>query len=251
MSNFTKNEFLHIFIIAIVLSFIFSFRSWGATTFDALIGVFNWLLFLFIAFLSLVIYESAHKIVAYHHNASSKMEIWFIKRLGFPPSSHSGRKTFFGLYFTIPKIPIGIILSLILIFVSNGKFIFASLHNTIISSKRDLRIKHKHLFLTNFEIATIALAGPIISLLVALIATNLGFPDIAKLNYFIAIFSMLPLHSLDGGKIFIGSRALYVFSIVFIIFSIILLQSLTLVSTILMALMIAIILVIIYYYKSE
>jgi len=246
MSNFTKKEIKSITIIAIVLSFLFSFRQWGTNSFDFATGLFNWLKFLFFVILSLIIHESFHKFIANKHGATSEMSIWNIKRYGFKPGQRI-KKNFLGII----SIPIGIIISIILIFISNGYFIFAALDHSVFKPDKLKRIKHKLSELTHFESATIALAGPLISLFLALLFTSLGLSEIAKVNYYLAIYSLLPLPSLDGGKIFLGSRTLYISSLIFTVLSIILIQVLSLLFAIIIAILIAILLMISYYYRFE
>ena len=63
--------------------------------------------------------------------------------------------------------------------------------------------------MTDWHIALIAVAGIIINLIAAIIGYVAGFETFAKLNIWFAAWALIPLSSLDGSKIFFGSRPLW------------------------------------------
>jgi len=245
--KFDKKELKHIVISIILLGFIFGF--------DDKMPAFvlsNWISnFIFIALIvafSLIFHEMAHKFIASRNNAITKYSLWSIDRYGLGRSSKLPAK-FWG--FTVNNIYIGAFIALFLAIVSKGMFIFAAIGQTIIEPDKIKGIGSKYKLLANFEIASIALVGPLASLLLALIFNILGFKQGVEVNSLLAIYSMLPLPKLDGINILFNSRFFYIFSFIFILSGIILLQNASSLVSLIISLLIAIIITLIFFYKSH
>lgn len=243
--KFTKKEVEHLLIAGLVLGFIFSFKEWGEESFNLLIGLSNLTVSVIAALLVFVIHELGHKIVARRSEATTEFRTWSIERFWFHKWS-SFKK----------KIPIGIIGSLILAFFSNGNIKFAALETTKIEENPIYRTRKKFPHLTHFEKAVIALAGPIASIALALIAkvistSNPLFIKIATMSIYLAAYSMIPISKLDGLKILVGSIPLYILSAIFIAMVIILLPILNTALVIILALITAIALTLLYLYTTN
>jgi hypothetical protein len=63
--------------------------------------------------------------------------------------------------------------------------------------------------MTDWHIAIIAMWGLGINLLAAIVGYLLGFEIFSRLSIYFAAWSLVPLGSLDGGKIFFNSRAIW------------------------------------------
>ena len=103
------------------------------------------------------------------------------------------------------------------------------------------------------ELAVIATIGTLTSLFIALIFQILnfkGFEHFITMNYLIAIYSLIPLENLDGIKILFGSLPIYLFTLILIIASLVLINITSLILTILLAIIIATIITGTYFYKS-
>jgi hypothetical protein len=210
-----KTEIKALIISAMILGFVFSFREWGTDKFDLTSGILNWIESLILVLIVLIIHELAHKIVAKTKDASTEYKIWSIKKFFFGKKWKFPQK-FFGL--KINALSLGIIAPIFISLFSNGKVIFATTETTKISYNSIERTGRKFTHLTEFESAIIALAGPLASMFIALL-TSLSLPGATKfitINYLIALYAMVPLNSLDGAKIFFGSKILYLFSLVFL-----------------------------------
>lgn len=242
MVGFSKKEYFHIAVSSLFLSFAFTFNKWGDKTFSVSSGIKNLLLFLILIGVFILVREFGRKIVAKRYEALVEYRIWFIKRIGF--QKHSELKT---------QIPIGIILSLLVALISLGRVFFCAVGTFIVSRTLVSRLGYKRANLMEYEIAKIALAGPIVSLLLAVVLklfvnfTDYNLIELVKINVYLAFFNMLPLPGLDGFKVFFGSRYLYNFGLVFIGVAGFLLFHLSVLLTLILALLLAVILLILFY----
>jgi len=69
-------------------------------------------------------------------------------------------------------------------------------------------------------------------------------------NFWLALYALLPIPPLDGGKILFGSRSLYIFSAAFIV-ALFLMKDLNIILSLLFSFIIAFILLVIYYRGAE
>ncbi len=243
--KFSKKEKKHLIITIIILSFVFSFKEWGTTQFSILVGLSNWIQYLIAIAIILVLKQTIHKIIAEKQGASAEYRMWSIERYGLKKSAHFSRKKKEGL-------PIGLILSITLAFLTNGALKFAAVCSS--KMKEESRIGKKYKNLTEIEISINSLIGILATLFVAtlfqvLTLTVFNFDKIITVGYAIAIYSMIPFSSLDGAKIFIGSKILYLISLAFIILIIVLIPTMNVTATILLALLTSIFISLIYFYN--
>lgn len=239
----SKKEIKLIFIAAFIAALVFSFNEWGIERFSFAVGVKN----LFTAFIFALIIYSVHsisqKLAADHYEYKIEFSLVEMKR-----RINSTRK--------IINIPIGPIITILLILISNGKFIFLVLNSYKHIIQKEFRIGRRWTNIKEFEDAQIALSGPLsqVFLLIVfklLLALSPIFERAMFMSSIIAIFSMLPFPQIDGSKIFFGSRALYVTSLIFIIAFIILIFYLSALQTIILALIFSLAIGIIYLYKTS
>lgn len=151
--------------------------------------------------------------------------------------------------------PIGIILPLLISFLSDGQIFFAAAFTTSIIVHKGLRLGKQYRNLTDYESAKIALFGPIANILLATILAIFNLAALQELifvNSMMATFTMLPLPGLVGSTVFFGSKPLYVFGYVFILVLALLLKSfVNPYSALLVALSAGIIALITYLWKKE
>ena len=100
--------------------------------------------------------------------------------------------------------------------------------------------------LQGYEKAQIAIAGPFATLLLALIlkTINPGLTNAIFINQMFAIFNMIPFSKLDGAKILFGSIPFYFFSLVLIILSILLMNFISSMQSLIIALFFALIILV-------
>lgn len=199
MKNSIIEEITIIILSSIILSFSYSFLEK-----DLFFKSFICFLIIFI------VYVSVSKIIAYYYEANAKLQIWREQQYGFPKESH----------FSTP-IPVGLILSILIPFLSIGKFMWLAVTETDITARKE-RVARRHgafsfVELNEYHIAFICASSIFSLIFLSFIAYLLNFPLLSKLSIYFAFFNLIPLSSLDGSKIFFGERLLWI--ILFIICS--------------------------------
>ena len=217
-TKINKKE-VNAFVFSIVLlGFIFSFNKWGVNTFNIETGLKNWFRMILVAGVTLSTHLFAQKTIAKKYGSITEYNLLKIKQYWFTKVTHF-KKAF------KKGIPLGPILAIIFSFISNGLIKFAAIGSSKIESIKVLRLGKKFKHLTNFEVALIALAGPLANILLAIIfqaaLVNYSIPlkPFINMNIAIALYSMIPFSSLNGSKIFFGSKLTYLFSLIFMIFT--------------------------------
>jgi len=251
--NFNQKEVNSLIIGVIILGFIFGFDD-GQEIFIASHWLANFFRFLLIAAISLLIHVIAHKITANKFGATIEYENWSIRRYWFSKKANFPLEVLGVKLLPIKKLPIGIVLALLFAFTSLGKIIFATIESIKIKSDRIKRIGKQFPELTDFETAIIGVSGPLISLFLALLFKSFNTPILEpfiKVNYVIALYTMIPFPGLDGAKILFGSKGVYVLSLVFIIMSIALIMVTGIAMAIFLSIITALILFLIYLYKES
>jgi len=166
-----KMELAHIVLAVIVLGFLFSFRLWGIDVFSARAGLSYWLRMSSLAVVALGGHILAQKAMARHFYATSRFKLW-------------------GL---------GVVISIVLIFLTKGWFIWAAVGCAAVSAKYFLRPGKKHAGLGPYEIAKIIATGAFASIGLAVLGKLLipYFGELAEqfmsINLWIAVFSVIPL----------------------------------------------------------
>jgi len=236
-----KKEIRDLIIVAFIAAFVLSFNEWGINTFSFLTGIKNLSISFAFCMIVYIVYIFAQKLSAKYYEYEVNFEMLQIeKRI-----RSIRRKTTF---------PIGPIITVLITLISAGKFFFIVLNSFTLVPNEELRTGRKWTGVKEFEEAQVALAGPM-SLIVLLILFKIlvYFNPIFEKGMFIAstimIFNMLPLPKVDGSKIFFGSRTLYVTGLAFGISFVLLLFYLSIIQTIMLALIIALAMGIAYLYS--
>jgi hypothetical protein len=141
------------------------------------------------------------KIVGYNFETKVKTKFWSLYQFGFRKDSHF--KT------PIPMIWFPLVLSLF----TKGLFWWLAVLEFDVEAKPERASRRHGLYrfteVTEWHMCWIALWGIIANIFFALIGYVAGFELFAKLSIYYAIWSIIPLSSLDGSKIFFGSRYLW------------------------------------------
>ena len=154
--------------------------------------------------LILGIYTVSKKVMASYLEVREETEIWSFQRYGFLEK----------YYFKTP-IPIGLILAFILPILSVGLQLGFNIpwFAVLASKARPLKTKaaRKHDIysfaeIREWDLALIAGAGIVSMFILSIIAYLINIPELFKLSIYYACFNLLPLGTLDGTKIFFGSR---------------------------------------------
>jgi hypothetical protein len=142
------------------------------------------------------------KIVGYLREANIKISFWSWYQYGLRKGSHF--KT------PVPMAWVPLVLSLL----SKGFFLWLAIFEFDVKPRTE-RVSKKHgLYrfteITDWHMATIATWGIMINLLAAIVGYILGFEMFARLSIYFVAWSVIPLGRLDGGKLFFGSRGLWI-----------------------------------------
>lgn len=247
--KFDSHEIQQFIAATLVIGFIFSFGAYA--------NLFSWIKEFVIASLlggsALYIKTLGQKYAAVSNGAEAKFELWAISRFGFKKASvlKPGK----GILSNLLHLPanLWLILPILLVFLSNGNIHFAAISILAVSITAAHRLGKRYLQPSEMEVAKIALVGPVLNILFALIVKTLfGLSGIAGLfvsiNLALAISNMLPIPKLDGGLIFFGSKLLYLFSLVFVLGCAFLVYFLTVLPTLILSLIFATTILVLYYY---
>jgi len=178
------------------------------------------------------------------------LSIWGIERFWFSKSSKISKLSFLGAKFKSFKV--GLIIPIIFSILSMGLINVATIAHTKIKEISSQRAGKKYTHLTDFEVARIHLAGPLACLLLAIVLSPLdSFNNLVEISKLIAIYSFVPLGNLDGTKILFGSIPLYLFGLIFTILSILLINVLTPIATIVWSILTTFIIILIYLYRTN
>ncbi|MEX0920547.1 MAG: hypothetical protein WDZ69_03135 [Candidatus Pacearchaeota archaeon] len=187
-------EFLPAILTVIIISFSLAlFRE---------IGLF--LTILLAVFLAILINILAKKISAFYLDSEIEIKFWEIERYGFRP----------WMYFKKP-VYLGAFLPVITSLLSVGNFVWMASLIFDVKPKTYRAAKRHGLYsfseMTEDHIGLIASAGVLANLFFAIVGYLIGFSEFAKVNIYLAFFSMIPLSDLDGNKIFFGNLTLWTF----------------------------------------
>ncbi|MBW2967463.1 hypothetical protein KY362_03170 [Candidatus Woesearchaeota archaeon] len=182
------SEWRGLIITVVLLGFIFSFRDWGVETFDVAMGIQNLLISIVIVAISYFFHQLAIRSFSIMRGYRVQFKMWFL----------------------------GLIIGLVVIFVSNGYLFFLATGGVYFTFLEIHRLG-KLRYATHYrELGWSAMSGAIVCMLLAVISKSLfvstGFAVFHKamiINIWIALFDMIPIPPFNGSKTFFGSRYVY------------------------------------------
>jgi hypothetical protein len=195
--SFTAKEMQQLAVSTLVLGFMFSFQEWGVESFNLTYGVFSLFNASLVVLVALLVHIMAQKIYAVYKGYKAVYH-WNTKALA---------------------------IGLLIAFVSDGTLLIAVPGAVIVQLVERFRVGKRWGGSQKRDEAAICFVGPFANIILALIFKSLvssGFtnPLMEKLvlvSTMIAIFSILPIPTLEGFTIFYHSRSWGIFSILFII----------------------------------
>jgi len=172
-------------ISALVLAFLFAYQGFGAL--DLLI--LNFPIALLAISLGFLGHELAHRYVAMRNGCRAEYKMW----------------------------PQGLGLALVLALLTDGRMVFAAPGAVVIYPLIDLW--GRRVVLRSDQELRIALAGPMANVVIGfcffalyLLSGNPILEVVARINAWLATFNLLPLHPLDGAKIWKNNRHIWIIS---------------------------------------
>jgi len=188
-ARFSKKEAWYLLVLVFVFAFIFSFDMWGVGVFDASIGLKN----LLVSFILVGI------VVLVHHVVQRCVCVLF----GFKPVHR--------IWWS------GLVLSLFVVFLSNGRlmlFLGSVFGIRMLNIQRlgwqryGLNVKQQGLIAVSGNIALVLFVG---LLMLLPVVPGSFVARLIEFSVLFAFFNMLPLPPLDGGLMMLGSRLYFVF----------------------------------------
>jgi hypothetical protein len=144
------------------------------------------------------------KIVGYFFEIDVKTKFWSWYQIGLRADYHFAKP--------LPMVWLPLVISL----MSKGFVWWLGILEFDIKAKTERVAKRHGLYrftqVTEWHVAWIALWGIIANLIMAIIAYIIGFETFAKLSFYFIAWSLIPLSGLDGTKILMGSRPLWLVS---------------------------------------
>ena len=188
--SFSYEETRLLILYIIVLGFIVGFND-GRETFNLLPWLRNLVNGIIIITLTLLVHESAKKIVGLHFGQRTEFKLW------------------------VPGLAIGTVLALF----TNGEWIFIVSGGMIAHMMTVARIGRFRYGFSYNDLGIIAAAGPLANLGLAILLRLLGGAAVDSLlsraitiNLMFAIYNMLPIPPLSGAMVLFASRSWYVFT---------------------------------------
>lgn len=234
-----------IFIVALAFGFedkrpIFEWGYWLA-------NLGRMFLIVAIAFLTK---EFVRKLVAKTQGFETEYRLWSVKRFRLKPEPLVLR--FMGYRWEVASFPLGAVISVLTTLISKGKFFFVAVGAYDLIIRKSSRFGKKTVHITDYDEAKIAVVGPLANIALMIIFQffnkNGMYDNFVFINGMIALFHMIPFSTLDGAKIFFGSKIMYFFSLAFMVGVVLMIKVLAPIITLALAGIFAAIFVSIYYY---
>ena len=229
--TFTKYEVRGYVIAILAIAFIISFREWGEGQFDLTAGLFNLFNSVLIVALSILVHDAGQRIWGLAIGYKIEFKMWSF----------------------------GVVLGLILAFVTNGKFWLIIPGTFMLHHLAGHRLGFFRYGINIIGQSMVALAGPLFTLMLIIllkilyaINPNPLLQKAIMFNIIYNITNMLPIPVLDGGKIFFGSRMIYAFVMpAMIVASILMIVDIPVFFAVVLSLLVGVILWIWYYVSFE
>ncbi len=229
--KFSNDEIKAIIVTTIILGFVASFSEWGKDVFDFKIGFINYFNAALIVGLAILVRVSVQRIAGLWVGLRVEYKEWFL----------------------------GLMISLVLVFVTKGKLMFLVPGGIFLHFLERQRLGSFRYGLSYGTVGFVCFWGVVANVFLATVFKVLSLmmpynPLLAKaviINMWMALFSMLPIPPLDGSRIFFAVRGMYVFVYGVIIGWALLLNFTTIFYTIIGALVIGTIIAVIYYILYE
>ena len=229
---FTPNEIKGLTMAIFATAFIISFNDWGrGSEVNIISGLFNFFNAILIVALSFLVHISVQRIWSLGTGYRLEWRMW-----GF-----------------------GLLLGLIFVFLTNGKFWLILPGGIIVYHLGGHRLGWFRYGINWWALGLIALMGTFATMLIAVIFkamsgifVNALIQKMITFNIAYAMYSLLPIPPLDGSKTFYGSRMLYAFSTAGLVAAAVMLTlNISIIIAVVSSLLIAIVLWLMYYVFFE
>ncbi len=210
-----SKEAITIVVASLVLAFVFGFDD-KQPTFNLQHWLVNYATLVVAAAVIVMVFAVAQKWTARKTDHRATLRLWSLERYGVRRAAEFKR-----------GIPIGAIVSLLLILMSNGVIRIAAILETKTQTSETARAGRKYARGTEYEVALINAAGPLMTTFFVLAVkafaggTALG-EAVIMMGRHLALYSLIPLPRLNGLQIYFGSPLLFSSTLLFVVVSFIL-----------------------------
>ncbi len=189
---FSREEWLHFWIAALCLAFIYAWNDWGVQAFNAAVGLKNYAIAIILIAITLFVHHAGQRMMALSLGFRAEHRIWWY----------------------------GILIGLMIVALTGGKIEFLAATGFIVYLLPVHRLGAFRYGPNITTIAKIALAGPLANIFFSAVIKSLEWAGILGpalsgklfvLNITFAAWNLLPIPPLDGSKILFNSRLTYVF----------------------------------------
>lgn len=189
------------------------------------------------ALVMLFIFIAGQKIAAWYYNCDIKLK-WLSFRQYWFRDQYRFKWPF----------PLWLVLPILLFFISVSKIKWLAILDFDVEAKPG-RIQKRFTNIDDIDVGKIVVAGPIASLIFALILKIIGLTSLAVYPALLAFLTCIPVGA--GAKIFFGSRNLSVFSFFLTLVMLILIPATGWLTTLIVGVLLATLVVIVYYVMYE
>ena len=197
--------------VIILLAIIFGFND-GSNEFIFSDWVSNLILIIFVVALVILVNVLGSKLASKYYGTEIKIKVWNSQK--FKQATTFTKKIM--LIYTTP------ILNILVALISNGKIYLSS----VMSFDYEKEVMgRKFPYITYFNVGMVVFFGLLFNLVLMWIFKLLSFEPGLKISFWFILFSLIPFSELPGARLLTGSITLYVFSLVFFLANIILLQA--------------------------
>lgn len=249
--SFTKKEIFNLLLSALVLGFVFGFDD-GRDVFIPRLWFANYILMSCLGLILLLVMVLGHKWAAARYNIAAEYSIWKIRRFGFREYQYIHKNPIMN------RIPLGILLPLLIAIFTEGKIWFAATGMMLTTAIAEHRIGRKWTHIPEYEEARIAFAGPLATLMImgiaGLVFENSGWEiwkQVVMMNIALVVSNMIPFPHLPGGRMLLTSFYLFVFALALAGVMSLLILFISTITTMIMALLLAVLTVGLVYFKQE
>ncbi|MEK6835500.1 MAG: hypothetical protein AABX55_00555, partial [Nanoarchaeota archaeon] len=141
------------------------------------------------------------------------------------------------------------ILAILIMLISNGRIFFSTVLTFTVEKFKVLGKRFP--YLTDYHVALIVVTGMFFNFILMLFFKLTNVELGIKISSWFILFNFLPVSELPGEKLFFGSRTLWVFSLIFFLVNIFLINSLSMASAILLSFLFSVVFGVIYFYFFE
>lgn len=229
--KFTPYELRGLILSILAISFIISFKEWGATSFDAVAGLHNLFNAVLIVALSILVHDAGQRLWGLAIGYRLEFKMWSF----------------------------GLVIALVTAFLSDGRLWLIVPSGFMLHHLAGPRLGWFRYGINYFGQAMVALAGPLFNLMLIILlkmisafSTNLLVEKAIMFNVIYAITSLLPIPPLDGSKIYFGSRMLYAFVVpAIVIAAILMIIDIPIFLALVLSFLVGIVLWLVYYISFE